>query len=171
MSRRNRNKARNGQTYTTFQHWTLKSEAMLALSGNATKLMLRLALRHNGVNNGQITMSVREAANEVRCTTNTATKLFEELERLRFISCTRKGSFSQKHGMASVWLLHWLPRNGQAWDGFGPEASPFMRLPPEATARPPKRKVRPPSVRPTVASDQTVVQFGMRPKRADGRTR
>lgn len=161
-------KARNGNTFTTFLHWVLRSAAVQALSGNATKLMLRLALRHNGSNNGQITMSVREAAAEVRCTTNTATKLFEELERFGLISCTRKGSFSQKHGQASVWHLHWLPRKGQDWDGFGPEASPFMRLPPEATAPRPKRRTRPPCIRPVVSKDQTAVRRGMRPPRPDG---
>lgn len=141
---------------------------MRALSGNAAKLMMMLALRHNGINNGNITMSVREAAAEVRCTTNTATKLFEELQRFRMITCTRRGSFSQKHGLASHWHLHWLPDRGQTWDGFGPDASPFMRLPPEVTAPKPKRKTRPPSIRPTVAKDETATERGIRPKKRHG---
>ncbi|BCW87522.1 hypothetical protein sos41_06520 [Alphaproteobacteria bacterium SO-S41] len=98
---------------------------------------------------------MRDAAAELRCTVNTASKAFAELERLRLIECKRKGSFSQKHRHSSIWHLHWLPANGQTWEGFGPNASPFMRLPLEATQPREKNASRSQSFRPMVSKHET----------------
>ena len=106
----------------------LSAPAFLALRGNAVKLMALLHKRYNGANNGDISMSVREAAREVRCSANHAVSLFRELERAGFITPTVKGAFSWKARHATTWRLTWLPtEDTRALSGFAEPTKDFMR--------------------------------------------
>jgi DNA-binding transcriptional MocR family regulator len=64
-----------------------------------------LAQRYNGYNNGEISMSVREAARLLHIAKDTATKAFRELEHKGFIECNQCGSFNWKAGKATTWIL------------------------------------------------------------------
>ena len=91
----------------------LEAPAFRALPGNAVKLLLILAKRFNGNNNGDISLSVREAAAEIGCSVNHALKCFRVLEREAFIT---------------TWRLTWLETNNpNALSGKDPGTKDFMR--------------------------------------------
>lgn len=83
----------------------MQSPAYLQLSGDSTRLLLGIVARFNGHNNGEISMSVREAAKLLNCTPNTAGRRFKELQEKGFIALVIKGAFSMKAGQASIWRL------------------------------------------------------------------
>lgn len=109
------------QRFATLHFWLLDSDAFRELRGNAVKLMLRLATRYNGANNGAISMSTREALREVSCSHNHAAELFHELQDAGFIRATQKGSFGWKKRHATTWRLTWLECDGE------PATREFMR--------------------------------------------
>lgn len=106
----------------------LDAQAFRALSGNAVKLMAMLHKRYNGANNGDVSMSIREAAAEIGCSVNHAHKCFRELEAARFIVPTQRGAFSWKKRHATTWRLTWLGTgNPNALSGIHPATKDFMR--------------------------------------------
>ncbi|MEQ1819789.1 MAG: hypothetical protein ABL871_14395 [Terricaulis sp.] len=109
------------QRYAGFRYELLDSDAFRELSGNAFKLMARLATRFYGNNNGAISMSVREAAAEIGCCINQASKCFKELEDRGFIRTIQRGSFDWKKRHATTWRLTWLDCNDE------PATKEFMR--------------------------------------------
>lgn len=102
------NKVGSNGSFIQLKTFFLKSEAFRSASGIACKLLLCLAHRFKGGNNGEISMSVREAAFELNCTKNTAAKAFGELQRLGFIERRIEAAFSLKTRHAAVWELTWL---------------------------------------------------------------
>lgn len=126
-NRRQKRPIPEGEKFLTWHRWMLDCPAFIALSGNAVKLMARLHRRFNGVNNGGISMSVREAAAEVRCSINTARKCFSELQQAGFIEVTQKGAFDWKKRHASTWRLTWLTtRNSAKAAGVDEATKEFM---------------------------------------------
>jgi DNA-binding transcriptional regulator YhcF (GntR family) len=105
--------------FIMLDHALLKCPAYRALSGGAAKLMTLMHMRHNGQNNPGVSMSIREATDEVGCSTNHAMKLFRELAAKGFIEQHSRGAFSLKNRHASTWRLLWLPEragNGELKD-------------------------------------------------------
>lgn len=116
-------------TFFTLHHYVLDSLAFQALSPHAVKVLLRLARRYNGANNGRLAFSVRDAATETGCAFNTARKCFAELQVLGFIAMVTRGGFSLKDRHATEWRLTFMPSQG---DGQLVEADkPFMRWRPQ----------------------------------------
>lgn len=107
--KRTRNSIPPGERYVLLHHWMLKSLAFRHLPGNAFKLMAVLALRYTGHNNGEIALSLRDAAREVGCSLNHATKLFRLLQSRGFIDVTQRGHFNLKTRHASTYKANWLP--------------------------------------------------------------
>lgn len=97
------------ERYIMLHHWMTKSVAFRHLPGDAVKLIVVLATRHNGHNNGEVALSLRDAAREVGCSPNHATKLFRLLDTRGFIDVTQRGHFSLKTRHASTYKLNWLP--------------------------------------------------------------
>jgi predicted RNA binding protein YcfA (HicA-like mRNA interferase family) len=83
----------------------LKSPAWLSLTAPARAIYVELECRHFGTNNGDIGLSVRDAATLCRIAKDTAAKAFQELQEKGFIRCRRKGSFHCKVQHASEWEL------------------------------------------------------------------
>ncbi len=83
------------------------------LSGNAIKLLVALMRLDKGGDNGALFMSVRDAAAAIGVTTNTASKLFRELEEHGFISATQRGHFKVKTRLATTWRLTWIGAPGR----------------------------------------------------------
>jgi hypothetical protein len=81
------------------------AQIAVALFGNACEPNLALAQRYNGYNNGEISMSVREAARLLHVAKDTATKAFRELEAKGFIRRNICGSFNWKIRHATTWIL------------------------------------------------------------------
>lgn len=121
------------------EHLTLNCQAFHALSGNAVKLLVRLHVRYDGHNNGKISMSVREAAQEVGCCTNHASKLFHELQEKGFIRVATPGAFSLKARHATTWHLNWLPER-RPDDRLAQSDRTYMRWRPPPLPSPEKKQ-------------------------------
>lgn len=96
-----------------FYHWELDTPAFRSLSPNSKTLLIELKRRYNGTNNGQIALGLRDAAEVIHATRNTASKAFGELQERGFIRLAQIGSFSQKVRHATTWALNEYPLNGQ----------------------------------------------------------
>ena len=71
----------------------------------ALTVYIDLADRYNGINNGEISYSVREGKESLGLTPNTVGKYLKALERYGLIITTRKGSFDLKKRHASTYEL------------------------------------------------------------------
>ena len=85
---------------------------------------LEVCQRYNGTNNGQISFSVREAAEVLSLTKNVPSKLFLELQDKGFLVKTMASSFSLKTKTATEWRLTAEPCGGE------PATKDFMRWKP-----------------------------------------
>jgi hypothetical protein len=102
MSRRKR-KIGGGERYIYLPHWILKSPAYLSLPGDAVKLLLAVWQRFNGVNNGDISYSCREAV-AIGLTTPKAARMFGVLVDRGFLAITRNSKFAHKR-VAREWRI------------------------------------------------------------------
>lgn len=75
------------------------------MSGSALKVYCVVDCRFKGANNGQISLSVREAAEASGLAVGTARRALAELQELGFIKCHMKGSYSLKIRHASEWEI------------------------------------------------------------------
>ncbi len=91
--------------FLKLDHWILKTPAWQSLPPASRALYVELAQRYNGYNNGEISMSVREAAGLLHIAKDTATKSFHELEEKGFIRRNVCGSFNWKIRHATTWIL------------------------------------------------------------------
>ncbi len=76
--------------------WELDLPAYLHLSTGARALLIEFRRKFNGSNNGDIAMSVREAARLLGCHKDTAVKALREVEEKGWIRPMEKGSFHMK---------------------------------------------------------------------------
>lgn len=104
-------RSKKGERFVKLEHYFLNSGAWRSLKPACRALYIELAQRYNGANNGEISMSAREAARLVHVSKDTAGKLFNELEEKGFIKCRQKGSFNWKISHASTWILTHYPFN------------------------------------------------------------
>jgi hypothetical protein len=98
----------SGERYVGLGHYTLDSQAWAALSGAAVKLLLAVMRRYNGVNNGEIAYSVREAQ-RIGLKRSAAAAAFDELIRLGFLAVERDSAFGVKTRMARLWRITSIP--------------------------------------------------------------
>lgn len=108
----------------------MNSPAYRALSGDALKLMLDVWKRHDGTNNGDISYSVREAAELLHGNKNTAAKRFSELIEKGFLAVESKGAFHVKVRHATTWRITLEPCQGH------PPTRDYQRWRPAATVSP-----------------------------------
>ena len=78
------------------QFW--RSKAVENLSTHAKLLLIELQYRHNGSNNGNLSMSFIEASARLRCSKSTVVRSFAELHQAGLIEITVRGSFDLKNG-------------------------------------------------------------------------
>lgn len=91
--------------HVRFYEWMLRGLAYRSLSCHARCLLVELYRRHNGENNGEISMSNREAAALLGINKDTAWKTFKQLVDRGFIREHQRGSFSCKLRHATTWIL------------------------------------------------------------------
>jgi hypothetical protein len=87
------------------QEWLLKSPAYRSLTCVDRCLLIELYRKYTGINNGEIFLSCREAAELLNVSKATAARAFRSLEECGFIRLRGKASFSMKGKMASTWVL------------------------------------------------------------------
>lgn len=109
----------------------MKTKAWQSLSPAARSIYVELAQRYNGFNNGEISLSVREAARLVHVAKDTASKALHELETKGFIKRRLCGSFNFKLRHATTWILTEFGLDGSpptkeffSWRPENPEGGP-----------------------------------------------
>ncbi len=105
-----RGNTRRDHPHIRMYEWMLKSPAYRSLGVYSRVLYSELKRRYNGVNNGAIVMSFREAMEAVGCSNRPLLAAFDELQHKGFIVAVEKGAFSWKvrengRGRATTWLL------------------------------------------------------------------
>jgi len=117
------NKGRvRGERHIKLYHWTMKSAAWIALSPNSKAVLIDVWQRNNGINNGQIVYSTREAAKALHAVSKaTGARALNELVDRGFLRITRDSVFKLKSAEAREYALTMEPVNGR------PATKDFMR--------------------------------------------
>ncbi len=97
--------ARSPKSFVKLDHGLLGSEAWRHLSPRACKLYIAVRIRCNGMNNGYISYSIREAMELLICNPNTACAAFDELTDKGFLKCSRNSTFTLKTKQAREWTI------------------------------------------------------------------
>jgi DNA-binding transcriptional MocR family regulator len=126
QKRNHRKSYANGRSKTAGAHirhypWQMDCPAWRALSPTARCLEMELKALYNSHNNGDLFLSVREAAYRLGVVPNTAMKAFRELEEKGFIYHNQKGGFDWKVKHATSWVLTEFEFRGK------PATKDFMR--------------------------------------------
>lgn len=104
MLKNGRNK---GGGFVRLDYDLIKSPAWVALSPQARVVLIQVAKRYYGTNNGSLAASVRDLATECRINKNTAAKALGELVDAGFLELAQAGSFSFKKRHAAEYRLTW----------------------------------------------------------------
>ena len=100
---------RGNEQYVAIPYAWLRHPNFRRLSSDAVRVFLEMHLGFYGSNNGSVGFSVRQAAACLHSGQGRAKKALDELERLRFIECTRQSSFNVKTKTAREWRLTTQP--------------------------------------------------------------
>jgi hypothetical protein len=112
MSKRHNSTDRTGRSkksarHVRLHHWMMQTEAWKSLSGNQRAILVEMAARYNGSNNGRIHFSIREAAAAVHVSKATAARDLAVLQDRGFIVARIRGGFNvkDKRAQATEWRL------------------------------------------------------------------
>ena len=95
----------SGPSFSQLYHYLQDSEAWLHLTPAERSVYLEIARLYNGINNGRLALSVRDAADRCRINKDTASRAFHSLVEHGFIECASQGGFSFKQRHAAEWRL------------------------------------------------------------------
>ena len=103
-----------------------RSAAWRSLTGTAVKVYIELRSRYNGGNNGDLSLSLDEAARLLGIGKATAQRAFAELEKKGFIKLTKRGRWYGR--MASTYAAtdrpHGTHPQTNDWRGWQPPGVP-----------------------------------------------
>lgn len=101
-----KNKRATSERFVRLPVRMMQTEAWQSLDGNARAIYVELAMLYYGIgtNNGQIGLSVRQAAKAIHVSKDTAARAMSHLQDRGFIVATSKGQFVQKR-QATRWRL------------------------------------------------------------------
>lgn len=127
MKSRKPRRGRYESAHVRIYHWEKGSAAWCSLSPSARCVLIELKALYNGRNNGELFLSVREAARRIGVGKTLAATCFRDLLDRGFIKVARRGAFNTKaasrRGDATAWLLtEFAPA-----DGLGAGTRDFMR--------------------------------------------
>ena len=97
--------ARSPGSFVKLDYGLLSTEAWRHLTPRACKLYISVRIRCNGMNNGYISYSIREAMDLLYCNPNTACDAFDELIDKGFLKCSRNSTFTLKKKQAREWTI------------------------------------------------------------------
>ena len=97
------------ERFLSLPHFMLQSAAWLSLSPVARCTFIELAARYKGSNNGYLALSVRDAAERVGCSKDSAARALADLRAKGFIECCSRGHFDRKSQHASEYRLTLYP--------------------------------------------------------------
>ena len=112
---RSRRKLRRSdlRKFVMLEEYMLNSEAWMSLTTQGRAVYVELSRRFNGSNNGELSLSIREAARLCRIANDTAAKALKELEAKGFIAVIQKGSFGYKIRHATIYRLTAFPTESE----------------------------------------------------------
>ena len=129
MGRGRRYRTRHGKLddqYFALPYTMARSPAFRMLSGAALKVFIELRTRFNGGNNGELSLSLDEAARLLSIGKGTAQRAFAELAEKGFIAMTKKGQWYGRR--ATTWRVSDKGWNGDlptyAWKHWTPQRPP-----------------------------------------------
>jgi hypothetical protein len=106
MPRRHNHKGRSTtERFLALPHHVLQSAAWLSLSPVARCVFIELAARYTGGNNGYLALSVRDAAQRVRCSKDSVARALADLTAKGFVDVCSRGHFDRKSPRASEYRL------------------------------------------------------------------
>lgn len=94
-----------GARFVGLPYWMIRGHAWQSLDCTARSLFVVLLERFNGSNNGDISLSQREAAKALHVRPDTAARAFDKLIERGFIRMARDSSFHVKARYARTWIL------------------------------------------------------------------
>jgi hypothetical protein len=112
--------------FVMLHHYLLKSAAWRTLHNDAKALLIDVWERHNGVNNGEISYSVREAE-RIGISEAQASRMFAMLVDRRFLAVVKNAVFKAGTKQARTWRITAEPCGGK------PATRDFMRWRPMST--------------------------------------
>jgi hypothetical protein len=104
MRKKRLHKFPSPERWVQLPHHLLKCPAWVTMSPLSKALLLHLWARHNGVNNGEISYSTREAA-EIGISSSAAARGLNELIARGFLKVTREARFTTKTRLARTWTI------------------------------------------------------------------
>ena len=152
--KKNLNNIRDVNTFVQipkFMQNSLGYKCLVLKCAGALAIYIDLAMRYNGVNNGEISYAVRDGKENLGINPNTVGKYLKALEYYGFIITTQKGSFDLKKRHASTYEL-------TLWEVIGKhkEKKSFMTYKPSEKERQlleKKRKIIPNDYQKTVLNN------------------
>lgn len=106
MPKRHNQKGRSTtERFLALPYHLLNSPAWLSLSAVTRCVFIELAARYKGNNNGYLALSVRDAAERVGCSKDSAARALADLIARGFIECCARGHFDRKSPHASEYRL------------------------------------------------------------------
>ena len=103
--RQKKGRRAKGPPYVQLHYYLLDCEAWHRLTFAARCAYIELAHLYNGINNGQLGLSVRRLAEQLPCNKNTASRALTELELAGFIEVMKVGTYTRKERHASEYRL------------------------------------------------------------------
>lgn len=91
--------------FIMLRHDMLRSPAFRSLFPPARAIYLEILNRYNGMNNSDIPLSCREAAELCRISKGTATRAMKELQEAGFIRIGKAAGFNMKKRTSTRWTL------------------------------------------------------------------
>ncbi len=124
-------KGRNDtEQYVPMPYTMVRHRAWRSLSGPAVKVWVELRSRFNGRNNGDLSLSLDEAARLLGIGKTTALRAFAELEAKGFIKMTRRGQWYGR--MATTWAVTDRSHKGHLpsrdWKNWTPDPKPQKQV-------------------------------------------
>jgi len=94
----------SAERYVRLTYRMMQTQAWQSLDGNARAIYVELATLYHGSNNGSIGLSIRQAAQAIHVSKDTAAREMSVLQERGFIVATTKGGFVRKRH-ATRWRL------------------------------------------------------------------
>lgn len=100
-----RGRSKTAGHFVRLDSFMMESAAWRSLTPAERVVYVEVRRRYNGVNNGRIALSARDAADRCNINKDTACKSFGTLEERGLIECVTPGGFTRKVRHATEWRL------------------------------------------------------------------
>ena len=100
---------RSKAQYIALPYSMIRSPYFKALSSDAVRVMIEMHLGFHGVNNGQISFSLRQAMACLHSGSERAKRALDMLQQYEFIICHADSSFNMKSKKAREWQITFQP--------------------------------------------------------------